>query len=647
MDSDKIVVLVAFVVTAILLLSRRVPSYFAFWGPVTIVVGIGAGSVDAMLQAFSTTTLLTISMLLLLSEGLTNAGLDQLLWTYIMPNGRGKTAAMLCIAVFVPIASAFMNNTAVVSFLIPPIIRWATCHDRGSGKFLMPLSFLSALGGSLTTIGSSTNLVALEIAQLDLSFYALVLPGLGVLFAGTLYTLLTFDRLLPDNKESMARAPRRSAKLFTVVCVVPTGHSLIGARVKGSDPATMEDVKLQSIKRKCGAEVKVEEETTYAEGDILTFVGTSQNIFLARYTLGLVSANLAMEEVGRGTLIEAVVSRESSLVGTYFQESVFTANHDAKLLRVYRSGTLMYGPVNEIVLQHNDVLIIECQENDLQCLERQSNDFSLFVSMSPYHPVDKWQMIRLSIALVAFFACIILSLFFWDLPRFLLLLAFAAWVTGFINSSMVQNVTNANGSMLMTVAGALALSNIMQEVGLSDEIGSFVSELNKLDSDFTILLICYLIAVGLSSFVNNNAAVALIIPGLQSSDLFGTSIYERVIFAVIMGASHSFMIPAGYQTNLMVQIPGRYSDKDFWKFGGPLQLVVFPVTLLVLSFDSFDWLIDIALGVALVAVAWWRLRRERQKDALRGSGTSSLSSDHTASDCTPPPKAAEALNAMV
>eukprot|EP00121_Abeoforma_whisleri_P014929 Awhi_evm1s13768 len=645
MESQTIIVIIGLAIAIILLVSQKVQPHYCFLISVGFIAIAGGTDIDILFQSFATPLVLTIGFLLVISAGLSASGIDDAIQKKLLPK-KDVHRCIACLAIFVPVMSAFLNNTAVVAVLIPALSRWAYQNEAHVSKILMPLSFLSILGGTCTMIGSSTNIVAAQLSGIDMALFDITPAAIPALTVGICYILFLFDILLPsspasddlengddsfslgveceeqrlinDNKNEKKQMYHSSFK-------VPDGHWFVSKSLDDPDffpsvSSSNNKIYVVGVKRE-GQWIKstLKQLKIQAEDTIL-FCGDSDVLFELKVGFGLdhvidvthdTKENIILQNQSTyydPTCLYEVVLSNNYLYGPKMTlsdiQDIITDELCASLLKVYRQGTnLPFSP--NVPLQSNDLFIVQSDDHFMQramfnpnfsfiiplASEKSSEDWE-FESNTDSHKTRNWfqkkkKSILIFTCLAVFVGAIILHTFIGQFNRILLGVVIIYLQLRVLTPSKAGNVIIQNSRVLLTIMGALALSTAMEESGLTNHLADLITKLNSGLNTPGQISFFYILAMVISSFINNNAAVALLVPIVKSSSVFDSPDYQIVIFAIILGSSASFVFPSGYQTNLMVMAPGHYKSKHFLKFGSGLQVLVAATSIFTLVFFRY------------------------------------------------------------
>ena len=562
--------------------------------------GSGIVSPEQLLRGFSNQGMLTIAGMFVVAAGMRETGaLDRLGRGMLGPARTGR-AAFARLVPQVTVLSAFLNNTAVVAMLLPVVSDWCRRHRVSPSRLLMPLSYVTLLGGTCTLIGTSTNLIvngmmtqaASQAADAEtaealrgLSFFEPAWIGVAAVAVGVAYLALIGRHLLPDRRD-LLETMGESAREYLVNMRIEAGCPLIGKQVEPAGLRRLPGLFLIEITRADRIIAPVEPDDIIREGDRLTFAGVVGTIVDLERTQGLVAER---PEPGAETdanpgdrrYCEAVVSGTSPLIGRNIRESNFRAVYNAAVIAVHRGGTRLSGRVGDIVLRRGDTLLLQTGPHFVQA-HCNNADFYLVSSVEDARPVRHQ---RASISLVLLGLLIVL-LITGRIPVVVaaLLCAGLMIATGCISGAAARRYVQWD--VLLAIGAALGLGEALRESGAAAALASAVVNLTGAWGPIAALAAIYFVTVVLTEVITHAAAAALVFP-LAISVAAQLGVNPRPFaMAVVFGASFGFSTPIGYQTHMMVFGPGGYRFTDFLRVGLPLNALM--------------W----ALVVALIPLIW-------------------------------------------
>ncbi|WED20630.1 SLC13 family permease [Vibrio sp. JC009] len=515
---------------------------------------------DQLIASFSNQGLLTLMLIMVCSLALEKTRLLRIIAGYVIREGYRVT--WLRLVSLTALSSALLNNTAVVSTMLAPI-RNNSYHP--ASKLLLPLSYAAILGGTLTLVGTSTNLIVnsmvLEMGLPSVSFFEFTPIG-AALVLGCGLVLFGISRFLPASEESKAVSTD-----YFIDTKVSSGSVLVGKTIEANGLRNLESLFLVEVLRDGRLISPVSPSEVLEENDRLVFSGDIKKVTLLEQINGLDSFayrnGLPLEN-----LTEVVVRSDSILVGKTLKQTGFRALFDAAVVAIKRDGATVSGKLGDVVLQPGDFLVLAVGE-DFKARRNISKNFIVLSGVETEQLLSGWQE-KLSVC--GFLGAILLAAtgvvsLFQSMFLLLGLFLFAGVLTP---NEVVQR---APKQIWLIIASALVLSKSLQSSGALDVIGDLVRQHQNGFSPFTGLLVIYVLTWLLTELVTNNAAAALMFP-----IAYGLAVSLSVepigyIMAVAFGASASFISPYGYQTNLMVFSAGQYKLGDFVRIGLPVSLV--------------------------------------------------------------------------
>jgi di/tricarboxylate transporter len=468
--------------------------------------------------------------------------------------------------------SAFLNNTPIVAFLIPYVKDWADRTGTPASKLLIPLSYATILGGMITVIGTSTNLVLIGL----MTEYKLPLPGfqdflyLGLLVtvAGWLYLYFVGYRLLPENMNKIDTV-RQNLKEYIVETEIFPGSRLIGKSVKEAGLRNLQDLFLVEIIRNDDVISPVAPDEKLQSGDTLFFSGHTQSIYeLIHADNGLrIPKQDSLEDQNQFNFIEAVIPASSNLIGMRIKDSDFRKKFNASIVAIHRNGKRVSGKVGEMHIAGGDFMLL-LSGDDQHSANHEKDLFYLSVPKKVEYKKPAWKYwvgAGSFLVLMAGIAGIV--------PLFTasLVVLSALIFLGILNLEEIRRQLDFN--LLMVLVCSLAIGIALEKSGTAALVATALINAGESIGAIGVLGALFLVTIFLTALVTNPAAVSIMFPiALSLSQQMGlpsTPFFVAIAFA----ASGDFMTPIGYQTNLMVYGPGGYTFKDFVRVGTPLTVI--------------------------------------------------------------------------
>lgn len=480
---------------------------------------------------------------------------------------------MLRLGISVASLSSIMNNTPIVAMMVPYVYQWGKKNKVSPSKLLIPLSYATILGGMITVLGTSTNLVLagfiLEENMEPLGFLDFLVPGIMVSVAGVSFIVLFFNKLLPNNRDLVGEATE-NFKEYLVETRVEKGAGIIRKSVQSAGLRNLDGIFLVEIIRGQETISPVDPEEKIEEGDRLFFAGEPNKVVeLVRNNSGLSIPAHSGLKVGNGmNIVESVIPANSSLVGQTLKSIEFREKFDAAVIAIHRNGEKLRGKIGEIILDKGDLLLLSAGKTFLTT-NKAGKDLYL---VSELKKIQETPLLRKRLFWLISLT-VILGSFFGLYPLFttLLLLLGNAILFKFTNFDHIKK--NVSLDLLIILGSAMALSNALIDSGAAHWLNGHLSFFSASFGPVGFIILIYTLTVVLTQFITNAAAIAIVFPiGLAMALEVGMNPHAAFL-AMAFGASCSFMTPVAYQTNLMVYGPGNYRFSDFVRFGLPLSLI--------------------------------------------------------------------------
>ncbi|QIA64441.1 SLC13 family permease [Vibrio astriarenae] len=513
-----------------------------------------------VITSFANQGLLTLVLLMVCSLALEKTKLLRQIASFIIkPNYRSTWLRLFSMTA---LSSAILNNTAVVSTMLAPIRN--NPHHPAS-RLLLPLSYAAILGGTLTLVGTSTNLIVNSMvidADLEpLSFFDFTAVG-SLLVIGCGALLFVLSRYLPHKEKYSVVAAD-----YFIDAKVQTGSSLIGKTIEENGLRNLEALFLVEILRDGRLISPVSPQEVIEEHDRLMFSGDIKKVTLLKEFDGL---SLFAHENGLplNNLIEVVIRPESVLCGRTLKKAGFRARFDAAVVAMKRDGEAVSGKLGEMTLMPGDYLVLAVGE-DFRSRHNIAKNFFMISGVETDHLLEGG---RGHLATVGFFGTILLAAV-GLVPLFqgmLLLLGVLILSKCLTANEILQRLPK---QIWLIISSALLLSQALENTEALGVLTSFIEHNQNVFTPFLGLVLVYVMTWLLTELVTNNAAAALLFPIACGLAIGLDANLHSYILAVAFGASASFVSPYGYQTNLMVYNAGRYQINDFIKVGLPISLL--------------------------------------------------------------------------
>ncbi|MFV8819377.1 SLC13 family permease [Haliea sp. E17] len=574
----------ALTITALGVLTfTRVGPHLVMMAVLTILSAFGILTSAEALSGFANSGLITVAAMFVVAAGIHGSGGIDLLVNKVLGHPATLRSALGRIFVPVIVLSGFLNNTPVVATMIPAIHAWSRRIRIAPSKLMIPLSFTAILGGTLTLIGTSTNLVVngqyrALTGEAGFSLFSITAVGLPVALAGLAFIWIFFPRWLPDRSDKLAFGNLRE---FTLEVTVDPNGPLVGKSVAQAGLRHLERVFLVEVERAGNVVTAVSPEEILHGGDRLVFAGDTQAISDLLRINGIIpspenghSGTLGKDRAGR-CLVEAVVSPHCGALGRNIRDAKFRDRYGAVVLAVARNGERVKGNLGTTRLEAGDTLLLEARPAFVT-RQRYNRDFLLINDLETRTPRHEraWLSWGILVGVVAAAGFGVISML-----NAALIGAGLMIITGCCSLSQAEKSLDL--TVIITIAASFALGAALQKAGVAAFLASNIIDLSG-GKPWLMLILTYVAVSLLTETITNNAAAVLMLPiVLEMTEKAGLN-NEPFVFAIMMAASASFATPLGYQTNLMVYGPGGYRFSDFLKVGLPMNLFVGAVTLAVL-----------------------------------------------------------------
>ncbi|MDR8522495.1 SLC13 family permease [Shewanella fidelis] len=558
---------ILFALVAALMAGLWTPAALFFVASLTTYL-LGMVELETALASFTNASLVTLVLLIMSTAALEKTSLLGKLSQMV---GRGSLASTMAkLGLSTALLSSFTNNTAVVASLIG-VVRRNQAH--APAKLLLPLSYAAILGGTLTLIGTSTNLIVNSFVEnaglVPLGFFEFSMIGVVIVASGV-GLLVLLANWLPDRREESSD----ETLPYLLEARVAKESLLIGHSVQDNRLRALKKLYLVELERSGIRICPVPPHLVLQSEDVLRFSGAVESVELLHQFDGL--EWFGKQQAKGQNLIEAVLAPSSSLVGRSLKQSTFREKFDGAVLAIRRGNHPLKGGLGDIELQAGDVLLITPGDS----FSRNTKLASEFAAVSGLDLSVRLDHRRSQFVLGGFLLTILASLTgAVPLVKGLILLLMSYIAIGAVSISELKR--RFPFELVVIVGSALSLANLMLSTGLADDIANFILGSINGYGVFAAFVAVYLMTLLLTELITNNAAAALSFPVAYAIAMSYGVDTRPFILAVVFGASASFISPYGYQTNLMVYNAGNYRFSDFVRVGLPLSLLYSAIVLLL------------------------------------------------------------------
>lgn len=565
---QMVIALIVVALIGCLIFSRWSPPLL-FSAAMAACVMVGSIDLSSVMAKATNEGLVTLLLLLMVSLGLERLPWLLSLSQYVVRRSLPKT--LLGLSGMTMLFSAFVNNTAVVATLAGTL-RKNPYH--AASQILLPISYAAILGGTLTLIGTSTNLIVSsfleDLTGSGIAFFAFLPVALPAAMAG-LAAMLLMHRVLPASDEAYAQTHD-----FLIEMVVADDSRLVGNTVLENGLRDLGDLFLVELVRQGRLMTPVMPDEYLEAGDRLIFSGDVTKVGILERFHGLRSFALDQGLLGTN-LTEVVLLPGAPVIGLTIKQSEFRSRFDAAVVGLHRDGERLSGKLGNISLRAGDSLMLAVGA-DFQKRSNLSRNFLIVDNSVASHSLSTTKSVITAVGMTAAVGCSIAG---W-VPlstglMFLLLLMLSLKLF-----SAAELRRRFPFEMWLIVSSALAISQAVLNSGLMETAMLGLSPLLAELSPTMMLVLIYALTLAMTELMTNNAAAALMFPIGYSIAVTTGLDPMAFVMAVALGGSASFLTPYGYATNLMVQNLGGYSRQDYIRFGWLVSLAYSSVVLLLL-----------------------------------------------------------------
>ena len=547
---------------------------------------------DEGIAGFGNSATITVLAMFILSAGISRTGVIQVFRDLLLRwGGKSITRQILVMGLLVGPISGFINNTAVVAIFLPIVEEWCRKRDVSPSKLLMPLSFVTILGGMITLIGTSTNVLASGMSEKlgygQFRLFQFTQLGIITFLIGLAYLAFIAPRLLPNrqNLNSDLVSEGYGLEDYVTEVVVTPNSKLIGKTFRSAQSQRNFQVDVLEIIR--GKERLSQPVTsrTIRGGDILLVRGKTEDVLKIKTEQGLDilpdvkfnQKNLASElNSSSEGVAEVLILSNSRLIGTTLKDVRFRQRYNLTVLAIRRGEELIRDRLGRVQLRFGDLLLVQGAKQSLLGLQTTRELLVIEQKEPDTIRYDKaWIAIAIVLGVILAAAFDILPILVSALLGVVLMI-----VTGVLKPGELYAAVRWD--VIFLLAGLIPLGTAMENSGATKWLADNLMLLGGNLSGYWILLFFFVVTSLLTEILSNNASVVLLIPiaaqVAESLDLNPIAL----MFAVTFAASNSFMTPIGYQTNTMVYSPGGYKFWDFFRVGAPLNIIMAIATPLLI-----------------------------------------------------------------
>ena len=552
---------------------------------VTVVLMIlGLVSPEEGIAGFGNSATITVMAMFILSYGITRTGIIQIVRDWLVKWGGGNsTQQIFVMGLIIGPITAFINNTAVVAVFLPIIEQWCQQRKISVSKMLIPLSYITVLGGMLTVIGTSTNILASGLAKKltgqEFSLFQFTALGGITFFIGLVYLGTVAPRLLPDRRPANAGnvADSYLLKDYVTEIIIPPRSSLIGQTLRESEIQRKFDIDVLEIIHNEDHFPQPLADKMLSIGDILIVRGGREDLLKVKDERGIeILADVQFPDriletelvTKEEKIAEVLILSNSRLIGTTLKDLRFRQRYNATVIAVRRGEELIRERIGKLKLKFGDLLLVQGPKESFLGLQTTRELLVLEEKSLEGLRLEKaWIALAIIVGVVVVAALNWMPILVSSLTGVILMI-----VTGCLKPSEIYGAVRWD--IIFLLAGLIPLGTAMDNSGTTKWLAENLAIAGGGLSGYWILFLFYLATAILTEILSNNATVVLMLP--VAFEVANKLDYNPLasMFVVTFAASNSYMTPIGYQTNTMVYGPGGYKFLDFTRVGAPLTLML-------------------------------------------------------------------------
>ena len=557
----------------------------------TILFMLGYLTPSEALSGFSNPAVITIAFLFIISRALQKTRILEYLIVRVRRLADKSILIGRAVYLFtIGVASAVVNNTAIVAIFMPVSIRLAQKYKMSPSKMLIPLSYSAILGGTLTLVGTSTNLLVNSIyvkvpGVEPMGMFEFFKYGAILMVVGLLYILFIAPMILPSRTSTSSLTKSYRLGGYLTEMRVTAESPLNGRTCLERGINKNYDVMVLDILRDNKMITNMIRLTKLKEGDVLFVRGTLENFLrmkeVEKVAL-LTDEKLTQEELEQedNVVLECLITDKSDLVGKSLMTSNFRRKFGSFILAIRREGTIVREKIAHVVLSAYDTLLVYGPKNKVNELSK-TNEFVVLGEVDAELRKQRfwWMTIVVIIGTIALAAFGFMPIVKSAMLGVVILLALKILTPQ-------ESYQSINWQVIILISALIPVGIVIQKTGTAGWIAGLISSATEsVPSEWqprVLLALIYFITIFLTE-ISSNAATAIIMTPISIAVAQQMGFDPRAfVFAVAFAASASFITPVGYQTNLMVYGPGGYKFSDYIRVGFPLAFIFWIMAIFIL-----------------------------------------------------------------
>jgi di/tricarboxylate transporter len=555
-------------------------------GALLVLMILGVIPVNQAFDGFAHPAVITVALVLIISQGLKNSGLTGLVGKLIGGKSFSKFQFLISLMLIAAVLSSFINNIGALAILLPITLNICQKMDWHPSRFLMPLAFACILGGMNTTIGTPPNIIISEykstISDSGFNFFDFSYVGFSVTILSILFISIIGNKFIQLRDDANAGSSLIDLKGYLFEVEVNESSSAIGMTLSAFKKEAGEDTEVLGIVNETGGVKKVKNNLRIKAGQILVIKTPPDDVssILDVFDFSIPKELHSFEDDDLEE-IEAMITPGSRLIGRKYEFFLKLAYEELNLLGLWRKGAKYRTRLTRETFKAGDVLLLGVRDLDEEDVTNKIKHLGLMPLMQRELQTIPSRS-RLLKGLIFFLVSIVLVAFN-ILPT---AAAFLLCVLGFARIRIIDSnfYRDIDWPIIIMLAAMIPIGTALQTTGLSDVISSSISLFAADMSLFWLLFLILIVTMATTDIINNAATAVIMAPISAGIGLELGYAIEPFLMVVAVGASCAFLTPIGHQCNTVVMGPGNYKFTDYWRLGLPLDILIIAVSIPMILF---------------------------------------------------------------
>jgi di/tricarboxylate transporter len=551
-----------------------------------VLIILGVIPTNQAFDGFAHPAVITVALVLIISQGLKNSGLTGLVGKIIGGKSFTQFQFLISLLFIAAILSSFINNIGALAILLPITLNICQKMDWHPSRFLMPLAFACILGGMNTTIGTPPNIIISEykstISDSGFNFFDFSYVGLSVTVLSILFISIIGNKFIQLRENSNSGSSLIDLKGYLFEVLVNDSSSAIGMTLSAFKKEAGEDTEVLGIVSESGGVKKVANNLRIKEGQILVIKTPPDEVssILDIFDFSIPKELHSFEDEDLEE-IEAMITPGSRLIGRKYEFFLKLAYEELNLLGLWRKGAKYRTRLTRETFKAGDVLLLGVRDLDEEDVTNKIKHLGLMpLRQRELQTIPSRS--RLLKGLI-FFSTSIALVAFNVLPT---AAAFLLCVLGFARIRIIDSnfYRDIDWPIIVMLAAMIPIGTALQTTGLSDVISSNISFYAANMSLFWLLFLILIVTMATTDIINNAATAVIMAPISAGIAIELGYDIEPFLMVVAVGASCAFLTPIGHQCNTIIMGPGNYKFTDYWRLGLPLDILIITVSIPMILF---------------------------------------------------------------